>query len=280
MLEQLRISLLEKRPYIIFFIGIIYVFIGFFTSKIFFPRIVSTATLFLVTLLLVPTIIKLLDLEESRERKDGTNNFFRNHKDISEVYIFLFLGIFIGALLLAMFTPLENFESNFDYQLDFLENQEGLSSELVKTKTQTGIQPSLNAFLGLLENNLLVVLLLFALSLFYGAGAIFLIVLNASIFSTFAAFVMRELPTITNKAALLGIFSVHMVPELLGFLLAAIAGGVVSKAVMQERFLSGPFKNVMKDAFLLFIIAAAIIVISAFLETYVTTGLFNIFLVS
>ena len=276
MLEQLRLRLIEQRPYAAFFIGIAYVFIAFFTSKIFFPKIISVATLFLVTLLLVPTIIKLLGDEERRERRDGTSNFFRDHKDIFEVYIFLFLGIFAGALILTMFTSL----SNFEYQADFLKNSERLSSEVVKEKLATGITPSLNAFLGLLENNLLVILICFFLSLFYGAGAMFLIVLNASIFATFVAFVMRELPTITNKAALLGIFSIHMIPELFGFLLAAIAGGVISKAIMREKFFSEKFHNVMKDSFFLFIIAAGVIVLAAFLETYVTTALFNIFLAS
>ncbi len=274
MLDQFKLTLIEKRPYFAFFIGIIYVLIAFFTSQIFFPRIVSIATLFLVTLLLVPTVIKLLDIEEKREGKDGIRNFFKDHRDIFEIYVFLFIGIFIGVLLLAMFTSM----SNFDYQLDFLENQEGLSSELVKTKTETGVQPSLNAFFGLVENNLLVILIAFGLSLFYGAGAMFLIVLNASIFATFAAFVMRELPLITNKVTLLAIFSIHMVPELIGFLLAAIAGGVISKAVMQEKIFSEPFRNVMKDAFMIFVIAAIMIVAAAFLETFATTWLFNQFL--
>jgi len=274
MLEQLRINLVEKRPYAAFFIGIVYVFIAFFTSKIFFSKITSVATLFLVTLLLVPTIIKLLGIEERRERKDGAVNFFKDHKDIFEVYIFLFMGIFVGVLLLALITNL----ANFDYQLDFLKEQVRLSSDVVKEKIHTGIEPSLNSFLGLLENNLLVILICFVLSFFYGAGAMFLIVLNASIFATFVAFVMRELPTAINKAALLGIFSIHMIPELFGFLVAAIAGGVISKAVTQEKFLSSSFRNVMKDSFILFLMAAAIIVIAAFLETYITTTLFNMFL--
>jgi uncharacterized membrane protein SpoIIM required for sporulation len=274
MLEQLRITLIEKRPYIAFLIGVAYVFIAFFTSKIFFPSIISVATLFLVTLLLVPTVIRLMGDEEKRERNDGVRNFLKDHKDIFEVYVFLFIGIFAGALLLAWIAGI----SNFSYQLDFLKNSERLSSELVKNRIETGIQPSIGSFLGLLENNLLVIIICFFLSLFYGAGAMFLIVLNASIFSTFVAFVMRELPTATHRATLLGIFSVHMVPELLGFLLAAIAGGVISKAVMREKFLSQQFKNVMKDALVLFVISAIIIVIAAFLETYVTTSLFNLFL--
>lgn len=276
MFEQLKINILERRPYLSFFIGIGYVFISFFSSQIFFPKIASIATLFLVTLLLIPTVIKLMNIEEKRESKDGITHFIRDHKDIFEIYIFLFIGVFAGALILALFFG----TGTFEYQMGFLESREGLSSELIKTKTQEGVTYSLDSFLGLVENNLIVIILAFILSLFYGAGAMFLIVLNASIFSTFVAFVMKELPTMTNKLAILGIFSVHMVPELLGFLLVAIAGGVISKAVMKERFLSNNFRNVMRDAFMLFIIAAFVIVLAAFLETYVTTWLFNTFLVA
>jgi len=275
MLEQLRINLVEKRPYVAFFIGVVYVFVAFLTSKIFFPNIISIATLFLVTLLLVPSVIKLLGTEEKRERKDGIRNFFKDHRDIFEVYIFLFIGVLVGCILLAWATSI----SNFSYQMDFLQKNQGLSSELIRTKTTQGLEYSFNSFLSLIQNNLLVIIICFVLSLFYGAGAMFLIVLNASIFSTFIFFIMRELPTLTNKAAILGIFCVHMVPELLGFLLAAIAGGVVSKAVMQEKFLSQKFRNVMKDALILFVISAGIIVLAAFLETYVSTSLFNAFLV-
>lgn len=274
MLEQLRINLIEKRPYVAFAIGIIYVFIAFWTSKVFFPNIISIATLFLVTLLLVPTVIKLLSDEEKRERKDGIKNFFKDHRDIFEVYIFLFIGVLVGCILLAWATSI----SNFSYQLDFLQKNEGLSSGLIKEKTFHGLEYSFNSFLGLIENNLLVIIICFVLSLFYGAGSMFLIVLNASIFSTFIFFIMKELPTLTNKAAILGIFCVHMIPELLGFLLAAIAGGVISKAVMQEKFLSPKFRNVMKDALILFLISAGIIILAALLETYVSTYLFNTFI--
>ena len=108
----------------------------------------------------------------------------------------------------------------------------------------------------------------------------FLIVLNASVFATFIMFIMKELPIITNKAAILGIFMIHTIPELFGFLLAAVAGGILSKAIIQEKFKSRPFKNVIKDAFAIFIIAIVVIVIAALLETYVTPSLFNAFLVN
>ncbi len=269
--QFLKIKTIERRPYYAFFLGLLYVFIAYFTSKVFFKESISLAAMFLVTLLLVPTVFKLLAIEERRERKDGLRRFFYDHRDIFEVYLFIFLGILAGCFLLGLLLGV----NIFDYQLNLLKSQEGLSSELVQNKLVQGIGSSFQGFLGLLENNLAVVLLCFILSFFYGAGAMFLIVLNASVFSTFILFVINNLTTTLNKTAIFGIFLVHLLPELFGFMLAAIAGGVVSKALMKEKFRSEPFKNIMTDASVIFLLSVAFITLAAFLETYVSTALFN-----
>ncbi|MEM4336551.1 MAG: stage II sporulation protein M [Candidatus Woesearchaeota archaeon] len=271
MLEQINISFFEKRPYAAFLLGLTYVFVSFFTSKIFFPSIISVSMLFIITILLVPTVIKLIGIAERREKKDGIKHFLRDHKDIFEIYIFLFIGVFSAFVLVAFLYGI----NNFDYQIKFLQMQEGLTTELINTKTTEGIEISHLNFFVLLQNNLFVAVISFILSFFYGAGAMFLIVLNASIFSTFIAFFINELPNLTNKTLIFLIFMVHTLPELFGFLLAAIAGGVLSKALIQEKFLSYQFRNVTKDAFLIFFISICVILIAAFLETYITTFLFN-----
>ena len=275
MLEQINIKFFEKRPYAALVLGAVYVFAAFFTSRIFFPRAVAVSMLFLVTVLLVPTVLKLMSLEEKRERKDGVRHFIKDHREIFEIYIFLFIGIFAAFVFLGLFYG----TGNFDYQLKFLERQEGLSSELIKSKTETGVSIAHSNFFALVQNNLAVILICFALSFFYGAGSMFLIVLNASVFSAFVMFIIKELPTITHKTTIFLIFLVHTIPELFGFLLAAIAGGIFSKAIIQEKFMSSQFKNVVKDSFLIFLIAVVVIIIAALLETYVTTSLFNAFLV-
>ena len=82
-----------------FFFGF---FVGFFVATFFFKDNPSIPMLFLTTLLIVPSLIKLLTIEGSIERKDGLHHFFRNHIDVIEVYLFLFLGVFLGYFLLGM----------------------------------------------------------------------------------------------------------------------------------------------------------------------------------
>ena len=274
MLEQINIKFFKRRPYAAFILGAVYVFAAFFTARIFFPNAVSVSMLFLVTLLLVPTVLKLMTVEEKRERRDGASHFLRDHRDIFEIYLFLFLGIFTAFILLGLVSGTEN----FDYQMKFLEKQEGLNSQLIKSKTEAGIQIHSSNFFALLQNNLTVILISFILSFFYGAGSMFLIVLNASVFSTFVMFIMRELPTMVHKTTIFFIFLVHTVPELFGFLLAAVAGGILSKALLKEKFGSLPFKNVVRDSFLIFLIAVGVVILAAALETFVTPYLFNVFL--
>ena len=272
MLEQLRLDLMRRRPWLALALGFVYVFVAYASAWAFFGRALSITSLFLITLLLTPTALKLLKFGECRERMHGLRYFFRNHRDVFEIYLLLSLGVFLGFLALGLTVPLA---SAFDYQLDFLDRVEGMNSALVQEKLGAGTRIDYGDLLGLLDNNLGVAALAFVLSLFYGAGAIFLIVLNASVFATFVLFVAQYAPAFSSKVAMLGIFMVHMLPELAGFILAAIAGGVLSKAITVERFGSLRFRNVALDAAIIFFLSAIVIAAAAALESYVSVALFN-----
>jgi len=262
---------LQKKTLIVFILGLVYVFVAYFGAKVFFGSTISIAIIFLITLLLVPSCIVLLKKEEKIESKQGLKNFFYNHKHIVTIYFFLFLSTFMGFLLLGSYN---NFESVFEYQTNFLKEQEGLSANLIDNFLETEIQPNAQQFLALLSHNIFTLLLAFILAIFFGAGAIFLIILNASIFASFIIFVMNHLgKTLNQSLSILGIFSIHMLPEVAGFLLAAIAGGVLSQAVTSEKFGSKSFKNVVRDSTTLLYLAIILIIAAALLETYVTTRL-------
>ncbi|MBW3014833.1 stage II sporulation protein M [Candidatus Woesearchaeota archaeon] len=270
MLESvLKIDKISKRHLFAFVLGFMYTFIGALTSYLLFKDFMSTATLFFTTLLTVPTLTSYIKKEERIESLAGLKHFFRNHKDIIETYIFLFLGVFIAYIILA--AGAYN-SSLLEYQTSFLEKR-GVNSELVESVPES----SFGAFMYILDKNLLVCVIAFLLSIAYGAGAIFLIIFNASIFATFIVKITQYVTTsITHTAALTGSLMVHTVPELSGFLLAAISGGVISKALVTEKIGSNAFKNVIKDATMLFLLSLLIITIAAFLEIYVTRGLLRL----
>lgn len=273
MLETIKLDWLKKRHYLGFLFGFAYTFIGYGLAKYIFYTDISLAMLFLATLLLVPTLIKLVDLEEKTERKEGLKHFFKNHRDVFESYFFIFLGIFFGYVILGF--TVGHFEGIFTYQVNFLENQEGLSSEVINGFYEKPLETTFANVQNIITNNIFIVLITFVLSLLYGIGAIFLIVLNSSVFATFVVYISRELATtVMDVLKVIGFFAIHLIPEISGFLLAAIAGGVLSKAIMNEKFMSTEFRNVARDSLAIMGMAVILIVIGAFLEVYVTTRLF------
>lgn len=268
MLEQLlKEKWIEHRQIYAFFLSFIYTLVAYLTATIFFKEAYSVATMFLITLLLVPSLMKLLNIEEKKERRDGTKNFFKDHAPIFETYIFLFLGILLGYIVFGFFAVgTERFSNMFGYQINFLESQNALDFN------KSAYEP-INKAMVLFTNNITVAMIAFVLSFFYGAGAVFLVVFNASIFSAFILSFMQKISQGMQLSAL-GIFSLHLIPELLGFLFAAVAGGVISKALLREKFGTEEFRNVFKDATIILLIAIALILIAALLETFVTTPFF------
>ncbi|MCK4588941.1 MAG: stage II sporulation protein M [Nanoarchaeota archaeon] len=269
-LEQFfKAKWLEKRPAISLLLGFVFVFIGLITALIFFRNDVSIALLFLVTLLLVPSLMKVISLEEKVERKFGVKHFFKTHRAIFEIYFFLFIGI-LAAYLVIGFGAGDNLESISEEQMKVLNSQGLIADDII----DFGYSEKFDNFLGIFTANLLVALIFFVLSVFYGAGGIFLIVWNASIFSTFIVMTLNNLSRgVPQAMGLLGAFSLHLIPEVFGFLVAAIAGGVVSRALIKEKLKGKGFSNVVKDATLLLLVSFAVLLVAAALEAFVSTGL-------
>ena len=121
-------------------------------------------------------------------------------------------------------------------------------------------------------------LVCFIISLFVGAGGVFLVLLNASVFSSFAIVMVKYLTETLRQAALvIGIFSLHVIPEAGAFMVAAIAGGILSKAVIAEKWGTANFNKVVKDAGKLLAFSCVLIILAGFIEVYITTNLFYYF---
>ncbi|MBT3537039.1 hypothetical protein HN484_00410 [Candidatus Woesearchaeota archaeon] len=238
------------------------------------------ATLFFITILVVPTVVKLLKLEEEIERRVGVKHFLKNHVQIFKIYGMLFLGIFFGYLLLGHLAQTSyvdefvSYDTVFGFQAKFLTGN-NFTESAIEDFVNRESAGSITNFFNLLQNNVGVAIVCFILSFFYGAGGIYLLVLNASIFSAAIMLVSRFLAnSLLEFFQIIGVFAIHLVPEVLGFLIAAIAGGLVSKALVLEQFGSKKFTNVVKDSLILFLISLTLILISSFLEGMVTPGIF------
>ena len=262
----------KQHAIFLFLLGFTYVIIGYFVGKYFFPDDLSVAVLFTVTLLLLPSIYVIINLEEKVESRMGLKHFYNNHKDIFKIILFVFLGVFAAYVILGSTTDLNN---TFSYQINFLEARNSMSAEMIQNFKVSEYDAGFDKVFSLISNNLIVILIAFLLSVFYGAGALFLIVLNASMFAAFISFVMEY---VANEVGVLSVFLIHMIPELAGFTLAAIAGSVISRALVSEKIGSRGFKNVLRDSLVLLCMSLVLIVFSAILEVFVSANLIKLVL--
>jgi uncharacterized membrane protein SpoIIM required for sporulation len=269
----------EKRPLYSFLLGIFFTIISFFTSYLLFrqtPNFIGISTILFTVMMVIPTVNKLFDREEKLEAKEKLS-FFVKHEHIIDFFIYFFIGVFIILFIIAITNP----------QLVFSEQQlYNIQSAPVEEHRNLPPPPRLgddnSEMTRIFQNNFYVMALSFILSLFYGAGALFLITLNASIFASALATVIRTtLPAAgivsnyTFTLCNLGIMFFHMIPEVTGYLLAAIAGGVLSHAFVREKIGSKKFKNVVKDSIALIIAAIVFLIVAAFIENEISKQLFT-----
>jgi len=255
----------KKHPLFIVLLCFFYVLVAYGIAFLFFPHHVSVVSIFTLTLLLIPSLNHLLFSEEGIERRAGISHFLKNHKSFFKVFGFAFLGVFIGLIAVAFLLPADL----FSYQQGFLFKVHNLGG--MQEFGQKDFIPSFSQSFGVFSFNLEVALICLVLSVFYGAGAVFLIVFNASLFASFLFYVINyanyKLPSF--------ILLIHFIPEIIGFLLAAVAGAVLSVAIMREHWGSNYFKNVIKNAFLMFIISLGCLFIASLLEVFVSKSVIH-----
>lgn len=259
-------KIVRKHFLFVFILSVINVFVAAAAQAVFFPN-QSLGLILFVTLLLVPSVHHLLVIEEKAERK-GTKHFFAKHKVLIKVYTAAFLGLLAGFMILHTFQP-----SALGYQTEQL-NQEHLDPIVIKSFKES-YTPMPGRALALFTHNLWYLIVGFLVSIFYGAGAIVLVSYNASFF---AAFVLALMSRFHFTASTVSIALIHLIPETLGFICAAIAGGTLSRALIREKVTSKAFKNVLQNDLLILILGILFVLLAAILETYVTAPVFAQFL--
>ena len=120
-------------------------------------------------------------------------------------------------------------------------------------------------------NNLQVMFFTLIFSLVFGAGAIFILVWNASIIAAamgiFAKEGLFQLPCAYVR------YLFHGVPEIAAYFIAALAGGIVSVAIFRKDLHDERLWSILQDALLLIIVALIVLAISGLMEVYLTPGI-------
>jgi len=270
--------LVKKTQYSVY-LGVLCTLIAFATSSLLFskvPNFIGVATILFAVILTIPSINKVLEFEEKIERRKKSC-FFSRHRSIISFFIYFFIGVFIALFTLSLLFPGSVLDQQ---QYTGVQSSVSKAIHLPKGFPAPPAPSEASEIAGIFKNNIYVLIIAFILSLFYGAGALFLVVLNASIFATTLTETIRAKAVagfFANYALLscnLGVMLFHLIPEMGGYLIAAIGGGVLGKAIIKEKFRSEKFYAVVRDSLTLLVISIALLLIGAIVEVSVSKKIF------
>ncbi|MEM7819508.1 MAG: stage II sporulation protein M [Candidatus Aenigmatarchaeota archaeon] len=257
----------EDKPWHVFIIAILYSFIAIYFSHVMFPTQSSILSVALITIIFVPFFQKLFEIEEKKEdlvaKKKIKDNLFTRHIKIINVFSAFFLGVIVSMSFIFIFIP--QLQDVFSLQSQVLRD--------ISPITGASIQQA--NFFKFFYNNTQVMLLVFILSIMFGAGAVFIFTWNASIIAIYLGYIAQSF---TNKGMAattaylyglpigLGSIALHGIPEISAYFFAGLAGGILSVGIIREKLRSKEFEKIFVDSLAYLAIAELLIILGAFLE--------------
>jgi uncharacterized membrane protein SpoIIM required for sporulation len=246
-----------KQPAWMFIIGGVVSVISLFVAYFVFQTSVGMFTSLLVTITLTPLTLSLFRYDEEKEEqeKDLDNmNFIQRllfHKEVLVIYAAFFAGMIIVFSIIYLLLPDAMSQKMFAQQIDQI--------DVIRGKFLF-----IDTFMNIIKNNITVLILSFIFSFVFGAGAIFILSWNASVLATAIGMIAKPYGFIGLPLGI-STYIIHGSLEILAYFIAAIAGGLVSTAIMRRH--SEKFWIVIRDSFQLIAISAIILVLAGLIES-------------
>jgi len=270
----------EHNPWALAIIGFIFVSIGVLTTDYLLPTSPGLLLAALVAIPVVPLVLKLFDYEEyvveEGERKWGSRTVAR-HFPVVLTLASLFIGMVAGFCFWYLALPPDKSSELFEVQNKELEGIGGLFSGYAVFSSHLDFN---QVFETIFLHNLGVLALIIGFSLIYGAGAVLVLIWNASVIGVFIGnfakeFVFHEAPAYSvlagAGAGFLGLLP-HGSMELVAYLLAALAGGILSSAIIRRERSERHWSRVAYDVMKLAAWAILFLALGAAIEASSITG--------
>lgn len=250
-----------ERPWYMFIFGLAVSFGSLGVAYLVFPQSAGLLTVFLITLVTAPFMLKLFRYQEwSEENQIRDLSFFERINPLGVFFrqrqTFVLYCAFIAGVVVAMTTsyivlPESFVEKAFNDQLE----QIGKINAILGNATSDG------TFMKILSNNLIVMSVSFIFALLLGIGAIFELSWNASVLAAAIGLTTKA----TGLTGALAAFLPHGIFEIAAYFIAGIAGGVISATVSRRGI--GKMTPVILDMLAMMVIAAVLVVVAAFIES-------------
>lgn len=250
---------IETKPWEMLAYTLLVTWISFIFAYTVFHEYASIITIFLITIAIFPVIHKVLeDQEEIEELEAKQLSFMERYKKIIEIYFFFFLGITLATSIGYYFMDNSITYELFKEQIKTIEN--------IRNENLTGYATHpYQTFFDIVTNNIKVAFIAFIMSFFFGTGASFLIAWNSSVIGVFIGYYTTEFAKtgIHPFAAYFSTFlsiSLHGIPEMIGYFLAGIAGGILSFGIIKGSIF------ILKDSLNVFLISIGVILLAGVIE--------------
>jgi len=288
----------EKRPWELFFLGLLFASVAMFLSLWIFREQASLVMVFLTVIAAVPLMYKTIKLEEFKDTKiNKETTLLKEHAKALSFFVALFLGILLAFSIWYVFLPSDVVQATFSTQIQTIAAINAkiaanpvLGNALISSQSaiDTSSVSASNLFMQIFSNNIKVLLFSIFFSFLFGAGAIFILTWNASVISAaIGTFVRNNISMYANEIGLFKIggyfhifslgllkYMIHGVPEILAYFIGGLAGGIISVAIIKHDFGTKQFKHILFDSLDLIVLAIVILFIAGLLEVFVTPILF------
>jgi uncharacterized membrane protein SpoIIM required for sporulation len=274
----------EKGPWKMFFIGLIYASLSLLLVHWFFAgdSNLSKASGILVVVFCImfsfPFMYFVMRKEErDDEAAEGLFSVWQAHKDAIYAFMWLFLGFVVAFSfwnIVLQDSNLLNFQVQTYCQINSPGNVDACVLKYSSGNANiTGDSINGLRFLSIIENNVYVMIFTLIFSLIFGAGALFILVWNASVIAAaigiFTKYTISDIP--------LGIarYIIHGFPEIAAYFITALAGGIFGIGLMRHGLKDKKFLKIIENVIVLIFIALVILIVAALLEVYVTPIIFK-----
>lgn len=272
----------ERQPWEMFFIGLLYASVSFLLVAFFFAKdsiLGQYGGILVVTFTVIcclPFMYYIIKLEEGKDVEiNESGRLLKEHSKAIRALMWLFLGLVVAFSFWYIILP-SHAPGTFDAQIKMFcainsptnyENcieQHGISLTGYVTKSRV--------VMNIFANNIYVLIFTLLFSLAFGAGAIFILVWNATVIS--AAIGVFAKGSLSQLFVGLSRYMIHGIPEIGAYFIAALAGGIVAVAIIRRDLQGERMWRILQDALLLIIIAVVILFLAALIEVFITPVLF------
>jgi uncharacterized membrane protein SpoIIM required for sporulation len=274
----------ERRPWELFFVGIFYASLSILLVNWIFARdavLAKYSGILVVTFTVMfsmPFIYYTIRFEEKKITL-GTGSFklLKEHRKALYAFMWLFLGFVVAlSFWYIILASAQSFRAQIETYC--LINRPGNFNECIAqygledSSFSTGFATNKERLFLIFTNNVYVLLFTLIFSLIFGAGVIFILAWNASVIA--AAVGIFSNSSLSNLPIALLRFMIHGIPEILAYFVVALAGGLVSVAIIKHETGTEKFWEVLHDSLNLIILAVIVLFLAALIEVFITPALF------